>query len=85
MGEAALASPDANVELLALMGTTYAAIRSLERAETCYRRALYLDPSHADALMHLSLLLDARGDTADATRMRARARRSIDRVERDVS
>lgn len=82
LGERALASQDADVELLALMGTAYAAVRNVDRAEACYRRALYLDPSHADALLHLALLLDGRGDSVAATRMRARARRSIDRPGR---
>ncbi len=82
LGERAMASPDADVELLALMGTTFAAVRNVERAEACYRRALYLDPSHADALLHLALLLDSRGESVAAARMRARVRRSIDRSER---
>ena len=59
------------------MGTTYAAFDDAERAETCYRRALYLDPSHTEALLHLALLLDARGDSRAGDRLRARARRQL--------
>jgi len=78
LGETAVNARDASAELLALMGTTYDAIREDDRAESCYRRALYLDPSHADALLHLALLMERRGDSPAATRLRARARRTLD-------
>ena len=77
IGESALAAFDSDAELLAIMGTTYAAFDDAERAETCYRRALYLDPSHTEALLHLALLLDARGDGRAGDRLRARARRHV--------
>ena len=77
VGETALAGIDSDAELLAIMGTTYAASGDVERAETSYRRALYLDPSHTEALLHLALLLDARGDSAAADRLRIRARRQL--------
>jgi chemotaxis protein methyltransferase WspC len=75
LGEAALDGGEASAELLALLGTTYAALADAPRAESCYRRALYLDPSHADALLHLALILEGRGDGGGASRLRARARR----------
>ena len=78
LGEGALTATGADAELLALMGTTYAALLDVSHAEACYRRALYLDPSHADALTHLALLLDDRGDSTAASRLRARARRGLD-------
>lgn len=77
LGEGALTTPDASAELLAIMGTTYAATGDEDRAEACYRRALYLDPSHADTMLHLALLLGQRGDDAGADRLRARARRLL--------
>ncbi|MEP6991767.1 MAG: protein-glutamate O-methyltransferase CheR [bacterium] len=77
LGESALAALDSDAELLAIMGVTYAAVANDERAESCYRRALYLDPSHTEALLHLALLLDARGDTRAGDRLRARARRQV--------
>lgn len=77
VGESALATMDSDAELLAIMGTTYAAYGDEEHAETCYRRALYLDPSHTEALLHLALLLDARGDSGAGDRLRARARRQL--------
>jgi chemotaxis protein methyltransferase WspC len=81
LGETAANARDASADLLALMGTTYDAMRENSRAEACYRRALYLDPSHADALLHLALLMERRGDAVAATRLRARARRTLDAAE----
>jgi chemotaxis protein methyltransferase WspC len=78
LGETAVNARDASADLLALMGTTYDAMHEDGRAEACYRRALYLAPSHADALLHLALLMERRGDAAAATRLRARARRTLD-------
>ena len=45
-------------------------------AQGFYRKALYLDPQHSDALMHLAALLQSQGDTAGARRLQARAARS---------
>ncbi len=36
-------------------------------AERCYQRALYLDPRHADALLHMALLARRRGVSSSAT------------------
>jgi chemotaxis protein methyltransferase WspC len=44
-------------------------------ADRCYRKALYLDPRHLDALMHLVLLVEQRGDLLDAKVLRSRIRR----------
>jgi chemotaxis protein methyltransferase WspC len=40
-----------------------------------YRKALYLDPRHGDALLHLAFLLDSQGQAAEAQTLRNRARR----------
>ncbi|WP_323167482.1 CheR family methyltransferase [Pseudomonas atacamensis] len=48
---------------------------SLE-AQGFYRKALYLEPQHPEALMHLAALLQAQGDTAGAQRLQERAARS---------
>ncbi|MFS2069454.1 CheR family methyltransferase [Pseudomonas sp. CT11-2] len=45
-------------------------------AQGFYRKALYLEPQHPDALMHLAVLLQSQGDTAGARRLQARAARS---------
>jgi chemotaxis protein methyltransferase WspC len=59
--------------LLALVSD--AAGRHLE-ARDYYRKTLYLDPDHAEALAHLAALFEMQGDTAAAKRMSDRARRA---------
>lgn len=49
--------------------------RALE-AQGFYRKALYLEPQHPDALMHLAALLQSQGDTTGAKRLQDRAARS---------
>lgn len=49
--------------------------RALE-AQGFYRKALYLEPQHPDALMQLAALLQSQGDTAGARRLQDRAARS---------
>ena len=46
------------------------------QAQGFYRKALYLDPQHAEALMHLAALLASQGDEAGARRLQQRAARS---------
>lgn len=46
------------------------------RAAEHYRKAIYLAPNHADALLHLALLTEKQGDLAAARRLRDRARRA---------
>jgi chemotaxis protein methyltransferase WspC len=48
-------------------------------AAESYRKALYLEPDHVEALMHLALLTENQGDAAAAGRLRERARRA-DRI-----
>lgn len=51
-------------------------------AQEYYRKTLYLAPTHAEALAHLSALLAARGDLAGARRLQQRAGRGVSRDER---
>jgi chemotaxis protein methyltransferase WspC len=46
-----------------------------QQAGTYYRKALYLDPNHAEALAHLALLRMKLGDKAGAGALHARLRR----------
>ncbi|TFY86087.1 chemotaxis protein CheR [Pseudomonas kairouanensis] len=46
------------------------------QAQGFYRKALYLEPQHPQALMHLAALLESQGDSAGARRLQARAARS---------
>ncbi|MGO4308415.1 CheR family methyltransferase [Pseudomonas sp. KB_15] len=45
-------------------------------AQGFYRKALYLEPQHPEALMHLAALLQAQGDAPGARRLQERAARS---------
>lgn len=45
-------------------------------AQGYYRKALYLEPQHPQALMHLAALLESQGDSVGARRLQARAARS---------
>jgi len=58
--------------LLALVSDASA---RFEEAATLYRKALYLDPQHRDALAHFSLLADRLGETVAAEALRRRALR----------
>ncbi|MGF6392614.1 CheR family methyltransferase [Pseudomonas plecoglossicida] len=47
-----------------------------------YRKALYLEPQHPEALLHLATLLAAQGDSAGARRLQERAARAGRESER---
>jgi chemotaxis protein methyltransferase WspC len=76
-GERAIREGVASAELLSLVGTLHASTSHLECAEACYRKALFLDPTHEDALLHLALLLEKRGESGLASKLRSRARRAL--------
>ena len=58
-----------------VMGLVRDASGSHADAAEFYRKTLYLDPSHHEALVHLAFLLDGQGDKAGAKVMNDRARR----------
>jgi chemotaxis protein methyltransferase WspC len=47
------------------------------RAEVCFQKTVYLDPSHDEALLALALLAERRGDSSAAAGFRRRAERTI--------
>jgi chemotaxis protein methyltransferase WspC len=59
-----------------LLGLIRQAAGNLEQAVHDFNRAIYLQPDHYEALIHLALLTEHRGDTAGATVLRQRARRA---------
>jgi chemotaxis protein methyltransferase WspC len=65
----------ASAEAHYLMGTLCAAQNDPLAAETNLKRALYLDSGHGDAMLHLALVLERRGDLTGAARLRRRLRR----------
>jgi chemotaxis protein methyltransferase WspC len=55
-----------------LHGLIHEACGRLEEAEECFRRALYLEPGQEDSLLHMTLLLERKGEVARAAILRAR-------------
>lgn len=58
-----------------LLGVLYDATGRPADARESYRRALYLDPAHQEALYHMAAILEAEGDGAASARLRNRAQR----------
>jgi chemotaxis protein methyltransferase WspC len=58
-----------------LMGVIRLARQEWDEAQNCLRKALYLQPDHAEALTHLMLLAQRRGDESQAGALRRRLRR----------
>ncbi|GAB3090214.1 CheR family methyltransferase [Lysobacter terrae] len=58
-----------------LLGLIDSAAGRPQFAEVHFRKALYLQPDHAEALVHLAVLLEHRGDAAGGRLLRQRARR----------
>jgi chemotaxis protein methyltransferase WspC len=67
-----LAENPANVEAHNLLGTLYNATSNYQEAESWFQKAIYLQPDHYEALMHLALIKASRGDTLAATRLQKR-------------
>jgi len=53
-----------------------------QQALSLYRKALYLEPQHPEALLHLATLLASQGDEAGARRLQERAARAGRESER---
>jgi len=71
-------APDADAWYLA--GLIADALGLAAEARDYYRKAIYLEPSHYEALAHLATLLDMRGDAAGARRLMRRADRAALRL-----
>jgi chemotaxis protein methyltransferase WspC len=65
-----------------LLGLMRDANGDMERATDCYRKVLYLEPDHSEALTHLALLCERQGDADVAKRLRDRARRAEECLKR---
>ncbi|APD13273.1 CheR family methyltransferase [Pandoraea pulmonicola] len=70
-----LATDRANAQAEYLLGLVDDARGDAQGAMIHYRRALYLEPNHYEALVHCAAQLDARGDAAGARRLLDRAER----------
>lgn len=58
-----------------LLGVLHDAAGHVADAHAAYRKAVYLDPGHEEALYHLAALLESEGDAGGAARLRERAQR----------
>jgi chemotaxis protein methyltransferase WspC len=68
-----------SAQVFYLLGLVRDASGDADAAEVYYRKALYLDPCHGEAVMHLALLMDRGERTADALVLRNRAKRLMSR------
>jgi chemotaxis protein methyltransferase WspC len=73
--DAHLRQHGASARAFYLMGLVRDATGNQSDAEAYYRKAVYLDPEHHDAQIHLALLMEQRGDVAAGQVWRNRARR----------
>ena len=64
-----------SAEAFCLLGAVREAAGQVDEAAVCYRKALYLDPAHADAVTRLALLVERQGQAAEAKVLWSRARR----------
>ncbi|GMR07744.1 MAG: protein-glutamate O-methyltransferase CheR [Gammaproteobacteria bacterium] len=81
--EAMSASGDTS-EAFYLLGIIYHARNDINMAESCFRKALYLDPQHYDALINLSIIAGSHGDAAQANSLKIRALRVKNRIDKDT-
>ncbi|MGH8081695.1 MAG: CheR family methyltransferase, partial [Lysobacter sp.] len=70
-----LSTHTASARALYLNGLIHSALGRDGPAEDHFRKVLYLQPCHEEALVHLALLLETRGDAAGGRVLRQRAQR----------
>ena len=73
--QAYLRRSGASAEAYYLLGLLHDARRD-PQAMDCYRKTLYLEPDHAEALWQLAILVEKNGNLAEAQVLRHRARRA---------
>ena len=72
-----LRSQPASAETFHLIGLLHDAAGRVREAAEHYRKALYLDPQHPEALVHLAVALQKQGDARGAQRLFERANRNL--------
>ncbi len=75
MCERLLVDDKANAGAYCLLGAVMHGLGNLRRAEECFVRAIYLDEHCYEAVVHLSLIKEHRGDLVGAEVLRRRAAR----------
>jgi chemotaxis protein methyltransferase WspC len=73
--ERLLLADKANASIYSLLGVVQHGLGNLANAEACFTRAIYLDESCYDAMIHLSLIKEFQGDCAGAQVLKRRAAR----------
>ncbi|MBM3855436.1 MAG: chemotaxis protein CheR [Verrucomicrobia bacterium] len=81
-GEALLAQGGASAPLLFVLGVVAEATGDTTGAEALYRKTVYLDPQHTEALAHLATRAELNGDLRGARALRERAQRALAREAR---
>ncbi|MBR8840783.1 MAG: tetratricopeptide repeat protein [Stigonema ocellatum SAG 48.90 = DSM 106950] len=64
-----------NAQAYLLLGEVYQASGDNHQAEQCFQKAIYLEPNYYEALVHLTLLKEYRGDRAGAALLQQRIQR----------
>lgn len=64
-----------SAEAYVLLGEVHQGLGNDEQAEQCFQKAVYLKPNYYEALFHLALLQENRGELAKATVIRQRIKR----------
>ena len=67
----------ASAETYHLVGLLHDSAGRVREAAEQYRKALYLDPQHSEALVHLAVALQKQGDAPGAQRLLERANRRL--------
>jgi chemotaxis protein methyltransferase WspC len=73
-----LAAHGPSADLCSLQGTIHQARHETTEARQCFERALYLQPDHPEALLHLMLLARQQGDQERASLLRTRLERATE-------
>ncbi|MFN2308884.1 MAG: methyltransferase, partial [Gammaproteobacteria bacterium] len=61
------------------------AVGEVDQAEALLRKALYMEPNHYEGLTHLALVLEQRGDHANAALIQQRAKRCFERQQTEAA
>jgi len=75
LGRECLRDNGGSPQIFYLLGLLSDASGDPEEARRCYRKTLYLDPAHSEALAHLALLHEKQGDNGKAKALNARLSR----------
>jgi chemotaxis protein methyltransferase WspC len=78
--EKLVAEQACQADVFYLLGLIGEATGDMQKAEQMFRKVVYLDPQHYQALTHLSAICEQKGDSQNAQRFRTRAARAHQRT-----